>query len=189
MGMAREGMSDRVTLRPANLDDVALLRRWDREPHVIAATTDEADAQVAHETDDWSYELALQSEAYAYFIAERDGRPIGAMQVIDPHAEPTHYWGEIAPNLRAVDIWIGEVGDLGRGYGEQMMRQMLQRCFATPEVTAVLIDPLTSNIRAHKFYQRLGFVPQGRRTFNAGEDDCLVHELSRAQWRKQFPGD
>ena len=43
------------------------------------------------------------------------------MQIIDPLAEPTHYWGEVEPNLRALDIWIGEKDALGRGYGTAMM--------------------------------------------------------------------
>ena len=81
------------------------------------------------------------------------------MQIIDPHLESTHYWGEILPNLRAIDIWIGEPNCLGRGYGETMMRLAMQRCFADPAVAAIIIDPLASNVRAHKFYRRLGFTP------------------------------
>jgi aminoglycoside 6'-N-acetyltransferase len=65
------------------------------------------------------------------------------------------------------------------------MRQALALCFADPAVTAVIIDPLASNTRAHKFYQRIGFKPLGRRLFN-GEDDCLVHELTRADWQSHF---
>jgi aminoglycoside 6'-N-acetyltransferase len=61
-----------------------------------------------------------------------------------------------------------------------MMRQALAMCFADSAVTAIVIDPLASNTRAHKFYRRVGFRPLGRRMF--GDDDCLVHELTRADW-------
>lgn len=179
-------MSD-LTLRPATTDDVPLLDLWDREPHVISATSDDPNAPKAFGDTYWPDELALQDQFYQYFIAELDGRPIGAMQIIDPHNETTHYWGEIEPNLRAVDIWIGDAADHGKGHGERMMRLAFQRCFADPSVTAIVIDPLNSNTRAHKFYQRIGFVPTHRQTF--GEDDCLVHRLTRADWRKQFPQD
>jgi aminoglycoside 6'-N-acetyltransferase len=63
-----------------------------------------------------------ERDVWEYWIAEIDGRPIGAMQLCDPHREPTHYWGEIEPNLRALDIWIGEPDARGKGYGEMMMR-------------------------------------------------------------------
>ncbi len=175
-----------IRLRPATLADTAILKTWDEEPHVISATTDDPDAENAFEGIVWEEELEAQSDVSRYYIAELDGRPIGAMQMIDPHLEPTHYWGDIAPNLRALDIWIGDTSDLGKGYGEQMMRQALDLCFADANVTAVIIDPLASNTRAHKFYQRLGFTPIGRRLFN-DEDDCLVHELTRETWRRRHP--
>lgn len=81
-------------------------------------------------------------------------------------------------NLRAIDIWIGEESDLGKRYGMQMMRLALARCFADPTVTAVLVDPLVSNTRVHRFHERLGFQCTDRRQF--GDDDCLVYRLIQA---------
>jgi aminoglycoside 6'-N-acetyltransferase len=103
------------------------------------------------------------------------------MAVCDPHTEPSHYWGEIEPNLRAIDIWIGPPEWLGRGVGTAMMTQMIDRCFGEPGVEAIVIDPLASNTAAIRFYQRLGFVSEGRRMFD--EDDCLMHRLTRADWK------
>jgi aminoglycoside 6'-N-acetyltransferase len=176
-----------LTLRPATLSDVPVLDRWDLDPHVISATTDDAGAERAFGDHDWHVEIAQQSELSEYLIAEVDGRPIGAMQIIDPHLEPTHYWGEIEPNLRAIDTWIGDAADRSKGDGERMMRLAFQRCFADPAVTAIVIDPLATNTRANRFYQRLGFVPVGRQMF--GDDDCLVHRLTREAWRARFPDD
>ena len=172
-----------LTLRPATPADIVWLALWDQDPGVIACATDDPNAAKAFEDVSWADELAMQSDLYRYFIAELGGRPIGAMQICDPHLEPTHYWGEIAPNLRAIDIWIGASTDRGKGYGAQMMRLALQRCFADAHVTAIVIDPLASNERALRFYQRMGFRPTGRRRF--GDDDCLVHELSRDEWQRR----
>lgn len=170
-----------ITLRPAVAADAGLLARWDGEPHVIACVTDNPEASTAFEGADWNAELASQSDVFRYFIAEVDGRPIGAMLDIDPAREPYGYWGDCAADLRALDIWIGESDALGQGFGTAMMTQAIDACFARPEVQAIVIDPLTSNTDAHRFYQRLGFVPEGRRVFN-GEDDCLVHRLTRTDW-------
>ena len=169
-----------ITLRLATPADVGWFELWDTDPGVIAATSDDSRATVAFADTDWAEELAAQDEYSQYFIAELDGRPIGAMQICDPQLEETHYWGESAPNLRAIDIWIGAAADRSKGHGAAMMRLALQRCFADPRVTAIVIDPLASNTRAHEFYRRLGFRPLGRRTF--GEDNCLVHELTRHDW-------
>ncbi len=176
-----------IALRPMRLADVPLLDSWDGQPHVIAATSDDPETAKAFGDSYWPDELALVAPDYQYFIAELDGRAIGAMQIIDPHTESTHYWGDIEPNLRAVDIWIGLEDDLGKGYGEQMMRLACQFCFSEPSVIAIVVDPLVSNERACRFYQRLGFVVEERRIFE--DDDCLVHRLTRSAWKERFPND
>lgn len=164
-----------VRLRPATPADLPLLTRWDDEPHVL-----ESDPN-----DDWGWEaeLARDPDWREQLIAEADGVPIGFVQIIDPAREDGHYWGEVPANLRAIDIWIGEADYLGRGHGTEMMRQALARCFADTAVTAVLIDPLASNVRAHRFYERLGFRFVERRQF--GLDDCFVYRLERADWANQ----
>ena len=169
-----------VALRPAVVADVPWFDLWDRDPGVIACATDDPNATVAFADTNWAEELAAQDELSEYFIAEVDGRPIGAMQICDPHLESSHYWGEVAPNLRAIDIWIGAATDRGKGYGSAMMRLALMRCFADSRVMSIVIDPLATTVRAHAFYRRLGFKPLGQRSF--GADDCLVHELTRRDW-------
>lgn len=165
--------SPSITLRPATAADAPLLRRWDEQPHVLAADPN----------DDWQWEteLAVPRPWCSPLIAEADGRAVGFVQILDPAREPSRYWGEVPETLRALDIWIGEADDLGRGYGTEMMHLALARCFAEPGVTAVLVDPLASNVRAHSFYERIGFVFVERRAF--GADDCCVYRLARAAYR------
>jgi aminoglycoside 6'-N-acetyltransferase len=165
-------MSD-MHLRRATLADQALLEYWDTKPHVLSASGDD-------DWFDWASELTLNEPSQEILIAEAHGRPIGVLQIIDPAQEKTHYWGEVAANLRAIDIWIGEESDLGRGYGTEMMRLALERCFAAPEVEAVLIDPLQSNTRALRFYERLGFRRIEAQRFIS--DDCYVYRLDRKDW-------
>ena len=162
-----------IKLRPANINDLSLLQYWDEQPHVIAGDPN----------DDWSWETELENNPVwrEQLIAESGGRPIGFIQIIDPFLEETHYWGEsVEPNLRAIDIWIGEASDLGKGYGTIMMKLALEKCFAPPEITAVIIDPLATNTDAHRFYERLGFKFVEERSF--GEDDCFVYILEREDW-------
>lgn len=162
-----------LTLRPALPHDAALLTAWQQEPHVIAAG--------AGGDWGWQTELARQPDWREQLIAELDGRPIGFVQIIDPAREDAHYWGDCGPHLRAIDIWIGPADCLGRGYGTRMMQSALQRSFADPAVAAVIIDPLFSNVRARRFYERLGFVFVERRMFD--EDDTAVYRLTRTAWQ------
>ncbi|WP_424927786.1 GNAT family N-acetyltransferase [Amaricoccus tamworthensis] len=162
-----------MRLRDATPADIPMLRHWDEQPHVMASGIEDWD---------WEEMLGNNPDWRDLLIAEVEGRPVGFLQIIDPEREDTHYWGDCGPGLRAIDIWIGEVTDTGRGIGTQMMRAAFDRCFSNPDVSAVLIDPLMTNTAAHRFYRRLGFKSLGERRF--GDDDCLVFELTRADWRK-----
>lgn len=165
-----------VTLRPATPDDLALLRRWDEQPHVLASDP--------HDDWGWEVELGRRPAWREQLIAEVANRPVGFVQIIDPALEDSHYWGDVSPGLRAIDLWIGETADLGRGYGTRMMHLALARCVADPVVSAVLLDPLSNNVRAHRFYERSGFALVERRRF--GEDDCFVYRLDRTTYSNTF---
>ncbi|HAV62830.1 MAG TPA: GNAT family N-acetyltransferase [Verrucomicrobiales bacterium] len=161
-----------IHLRRATPDDIPLLQRWDDDPDVVASNPN----------DDWEWEdtFAQPSPAKESLIAEPDGRPIGFLEILNPALDEERYWGDTPPEVRAIDIWIGEPELRGRGHGTEMMRQALARCFARPEVGATLIDPLASNVAAHRFYLRLGFEFVEERRF--GPDDCHVFELTRERW-------
>ncbi len=162
-----------IKFRPATENDISLLRYWDSQPHVIASDPN----------DDWQWETELkQHRSWCEpLIAELNGQPIGFVQIMDPQGDEHLYWGDVGPGIRAIDIWIGEPDMLSLGYGTEMMNIALDRCFKQEGVKKILIDPLASNVRAHRFYQRLGFQFVERRQFDL--DDCFVFALEKKQWQ------
>lgn len=167
----------RLTVRPARLEDAAHLERWDRDEAVIASHGVEAQADEIWRDEDWREEIAADYPWQRILIGEEDGRPFGAVVDIDPAAEPTHYWGDCGPGLRAFDTWVGEAKDRSRGLGSFLMREALALAFSDPAVTAVIIDPLASNRRAIQFYERCGFRAVEARDF--GTERCLVMRCAR----------
>lgn len=158
-----------IKLRPATINDLDLLLYWDKKQHVIDCDPD----------DDWNWEIELNRdpEWRDQLIAMLNEEPIGFIQIIDPHNEETHYWGDVGEGKRAIDIWIGEEEHLNKGYGTAMMQLAIERCFQSPDVESILIDPLKSNIKAHRFYEKLGFEFVEERAFY--ETACYVYELKR----------
>tara|TARA_R110002096_G_scaffold28203_8_gene85644 strand:- start:5 stop:493 length:489 start_codon:yes stop_codon:yes gene_type:complete len=159
-----------IRLRTATIEDLELLLYWDTKQHVIDCDPD----------DDWNWEFELSRNPTwrEQLVAELDEKPIGFVQIIDPYLEETHYWGDVDQNKRAIDIWIGEEHNLGKGYGTSIMQLAIDRCFSNPDINGILIDPLKTNTKAHKFYKRLGFKFVEERTFD--ETACFVYELDRA---------
>lgn len=168
-----------MKLRLATPEDLGTLNSWEKKAHVISAKGADFDGEDRW----WEEQLPRVVPWREILIAEDQGRPIGVVVIIDPKDEEDHYWGNVEADLRAIDIWIGEESDLGKGHGTKMMCMALERCFAPPRVKAVLIDPLASNADAIRFYERVGFKSIGRQTF--GEDDCLVMKITRDEWRKR----
>ena len=158
-----------LTLRPATLQDLEIVEYWETKQHVIDCDPDD--------DWDWEIELARNPEWREQLVAELNGESIGFLQIIDPYLEESHYWENVSPNKRAIDIWIGEEDNLNKGYGTIMMNLAIERCFANPAVDGILIDPLKSNTKAHRFYERLGFEFIEERVFD--EVACYVYELKR----------
>ncbi|WP_298546359.1 GNAT family N-acetyltransferase [uncultured Aquimarina sp.] len=158
-----------IKLRQASIKDLKLVKYWDTKQHVIDCDPD----------DEWNWEVELKRDPKwrEQLIAELNKEPIGFIQIIDPYMEETHYWKDVEPNKRAIDIWIGEEYNLNKGYGTTMMRLAIQRCFQNQVVDSILIDPLKSNVKAHKFYERLGFEFIEERKFD--NTVCYVYELKR----------
>lgn len=77
-------MMNDLRLRRARLDDMPVLERWDTDPDVIAATTDDEATARALGGPDWRVELGQHSDVSYYLIAEVEGRPVGAVQICDP---------------------------------------------------------------------------------------------------------
>jgi aminoglycoside 6'-N-acetyltransferase len=161
-----------IRFRKATRNDLALLREWDEDPSVI-----ESDPMGEW---DWQGELSKDPGWREFLIAETEGVPIGFLQIIDPMLEESHYWGDIGPGYRAIDIWIGTPAWRNKGFGTAMMREALKRCFAPADVHTVLVDPLQSNTRACRFYERLGFEFVEDRMFD--DDACRVYRIDRATW-------
>ena len=161
-GYARIVESDLI-LRRASSTDVPALRRWDAAAHVMAVSGDD---------EPWEWEREIDFPWQEVWIGEVDGRAIGVVILLDAYTEPSHYWGEVSPGTYAIDIWIGEVDALHRGYGVSMMRHAIDRAFNEHNAREILIDPLATNTNAIGFYRHMGFDEVGPRRF--GADDCVV---------------
>ena len=160
-----------VDLRLAVAADIPTLERWESADHVVAISGDD---------EPWHWTVEIDVPWQEVWIAEVEGRAIGVVVLLDANAEPSCYWGDVSPGTYAIDIWIGELNALHRGYGTLMMRHALDRAFSEHHAHEILIDPLATNTDAIGFYKHLGFKEVGPRRF--GTDDCLVLQMDRPAW-------
>lgn len=161
-----------MILRDATIDDLDTLQWWDEQAHIIEA---------GPPTYKWARELKRKPEWREQLIAEQQDEAIGFVQILDPSGDPNQYWGNnVSRKMRAIQIWIGESYNLNRGYGSTIMNMVLERCFDDDMVNELVVDPLSTNAKAHRFYTRLGFKYMETKKF--GEDLCYVMKLKRASY-------
>ena len=142
-------IASKVTIRLATIKDETALTTWANKPHIREA--------VGYDWD-WSSELTQRRFWVQQYITCYNEKPIGFFQVINTGHDPDNYWKSLADiKTAAIDIWIGEERFLGKGIGTFMMQYAIERCFADPEIVRILLDPLKTNIRARRFYERIGF--------------------------------
>jgi aminoglycoside 6'-N-acetyltransferase len=138
---------------PVTDNDLSLLDRWLRNPHVREWWDDDSGPEDEEEDED----EALQDASSWPHIVHLDGRPIGYIQAYDPHAWPGHHFADQPPGTRGIDQYIGEPEFLNQGHGPAFIRQFCDNLFAAG-APVIVTDPHPDNTRAIRAYQKAGFV-------------------------------
>jgi len=122
-------------------------------------------------------EELVAGNGYDYpFIIELGGKPIGYIQYCDLFAyrntceKLKGVFTKEPKGSFCVDMFIGEEGLLGKGYGTQALRLFCDELLTRLEVKRILIDPAADNERAIRSYEKAGF----KRVRQAFDGVCQV---------------
>lgn len=85
-----------------------------------------------------------------------------------------------------VGIMIGDRGYWDKGYGNDAMTALVDYIFRTTEIKRIYLKTLEANYRAHKCFQKSGFVWCGR-LLNVGTNFILM-EITRKKWDTRAGG-
>lgn len=150
-----------LTLRPLFDNDIALMERWLYAPHV---------AQWYKYPDHWLNELHERRGEFSFlthFIAEFEGVPIGFCQYYDCYFAQRHevwndHWrvGDGQSKIFSMDYLIGDPGYLRRGFGKEMVAQMLVMLRKTGAKT-VIVEPERDNTASNRALEANGFIWNG----------------------------
>ena len=142
-------MADRYDFRHVTRDDLVLLNRWVREPHVAEWWDDET-----YDTDD------LADSRVEMWIVSHGGQPFAFMQDYTPHGWSDHPFAHLPDGARGIDQFIGPPAVLGRGHGAGFIAQRVQTLFEAG-APVIATDPHPDNARAIAVYGKAGFMPSG----------------------------
>jgi len=122
-------------------------------------------------------------------ILEYKERPIGYLQYFRIEAE--EYKVSEIINLQTysspygIDLFIGETNHWNKGVGTKLLLAGLRYLFEYENADVIFIDPLTSNKRAIRCYEKCGFKPVGiieNRELQEGKyKDSLIMLISASE--------
>ena len=143
--MSETLLGERVTLRPATMDDVPALAAVRARPEVRRWWRGGTDlvAEVTRE---------LTETDTGKLVIEHEGRTVGLIQW---HAEQD-------PDYRhaGIDIYL-DPSVHGRGLGSDAIRTLARHLFEDHGHHRITIDPAASNAAAIRCYEKVGFRPVG----------------------------
>jgi len=150
-----------MNLRPFQDTDIALMERWLHTPHVT---------KWYKHPDHWLRELQGRHDEFSFlthFIAEFEDVPIGFCQYYDTFFAQEHeVWndepgvGKNQGEIFSIDYLIGEPDYLRRGFGKEMIRQMITMLRKAGAKT-VIVEPERENAASNRILEANGFTWNG----------------------------
>jgi predicted N-acetyltransferase YhbS len=157
-----EHFPDTLLVRRLFDDDIAVMERWLKKPHV---------AQWYRYPGHFLQEMQERHGEFAFitpFIAEYNGEPVGFCQYYDCHYAQKHeiwneypYISEQKGEVFGMDILIGSTEYQGKGFGKTMVEHMLEKL---REIGAkkVIVQPEKENAPSCRLLESCGFVYNGK---------------------------
>lgn len=152
-------------------DDYALLARWLTDQRVLAFYEGRDNPFPLEKVKEKYAPRILAQEGVVPCIMEHECHPVGYLQFY--LADPQEYHFDGLGKVYALDLFIGEPNDWGRGYGTHFIRLLLCYLFEQQGADWVILDPHIDNARAIRSYEKCGF----RKIMLLPK-----HELHEGQW-------
>jgi RimJ/RimL family protein N-acetyltransferase len=145
-------MGDRIDLRPIELTDEPLLRRWVNDPLVRTGLLHRGPINAVRERE-WIESLGKAAGDYVFgIVARSDDRLIGTagLHRIDPVTRSATF-----------GLLIGDREYQNRGYGTEATKLAVRFGFRELNLNRIALSVLANNWRAIRVYQNCGFRHEG----------------------------
>ncbi len=143
----------RFLFKPVDQKTRPLVHKWLHKPHVAEWFYGHSLETTIKYLDDF---LAGSSK-YQYWLSYKKEHPFGLLitsRVEKPHDELSK-WCNKEGDAITLDFFIGDKDYMGKGSAHLLIQEFISSQY--PDVSEVLMDPESTNLRAIRVYQKAGF--------------------------------
>ncbi|MCK4674243.1 GNAT family N-acetyltransferase [candidate division WOR-3 bacterium] len=146
-------ISKNCYLRPVEINDAPLIQKWHNDPELrklgsgsglpVTKEKEEKDIKSAYSSKD---------EAYLMVIKKKNNKAIGFIRINCLLSTSKNVW------LRMI---IGDKKAWGKGYAQNALGCFLRWLFYELNIHRITLETYATNIRAIKFFEKMGFKKEG----------------------------
>lgn len=161
--------SKNIILREAKFSDCQLFANWEVENSVTEFFTVDEGLTYEDVVTDFVRSKTDDTKKIYTIVSKALDKPIGKLYItrINP----------ICDSLDITRIYIGDVNERGKGYGEESLRLFLEYAFINLHMERVTLDYMIRNKVGESLSEKIGFQREGIRR-NAGKKNGKYVDLN-----------
>lgn len=147
--------SERLVFRPLSEEDIDDMLTWVNDPHIIGnIATFSLNYFTAAEERRYVKKMQDSDEDHVFSIFDKKGDYIGQIGIHQIYHRS---------RTGRLSVVIASKEDMGKGYGSEAIRRILDYAFASDGLNLhkVWLLVFESNERSYRTYERVGFVKEG----------------------------
>ncbi len=151
--MERITENQNLLIRESRFQDYEYFAEWEKDPEVTAFLSFDDDRSYEDVVNEAIRDRNDETKMDLTIVDKKTEKPIGRILVtrIDRHSD----------SLDVTKLYIGDKQQWGNGYGEEVMRNLLEYFFTFMHMERVSLDYYTGNKPAQNLYEKLGFKSEG----------------------------
>jgi len=147
--MSKFLIGERIYLRALEKDDIVQCMKWINDPEIRCLTAFDERPFNKIKEEEWFEKMNKNKNVILFAICLDDANFIGNIGIT------------LLSGNALLGIMIGEKEYLGRGYGTEAIKLVLDYCFNTLNLHRVALGVFEFNERAIKCYEKVGFKREG----------------------------
>jgi RimJ/RimL family protein N-acetyltransferase len=176
----------RIRFRKPERDDLPVFVRWFNAPEVRQGLSMYHPMSMAEE-ERWYEGMMQRPEEERPFTIEVRSQNIDGTDSWMPIGNCSLFSFEWRNRNAELGIVIGEKAFWNQGYGSEAVQLLLRHSFNTLNLNRVWLRVYETNPRAIRFYEKIGFVNEGRKRQSEFQDgrfiDTLLMSVLRDEWK------